>query len=276
LINGNVFFAENSDFPINRTKQIEYSLGGSAVKAEFQAGLFLGTNFNCKNKDFNIKAEASASVDLELFSKKQRAFDADATYGQANGLDLADSAFIKVWGKVLKNIDIPKVTACPDETYPLYHTAPGFSVSYTLWVSIIPMTFQASATLVLDLNLELKACTTDLSLKVDLEPSVSLVVSGSAEINLLVLKAGIDLNGAVNSGIIPEAYVDGTLCTAGLDVSQHSKPMSITLEAYAQWKKCHILWIFDCEWGTQQSKDLLSWSLAEVDKQLWSEKYSLV
>jgi len=276
LINGNVFSAENSDYPINRTKQVEYSLGGSSVRAEFQAGLFLGTNFNCKNKNFNLKAEASASVDVELFSRKQRAVDADATYGQANGLDLADTAFIKVWGKVFKNIDLPRASYCPDDNYPLYHAAPGFSVSYTLWVSIIPMSFQASASLVLDLNLELKACTTDLSLSVNLTPTVSLVVMGSAEINLLVLKAGIDLNGEINSAIIPEAFVDGTLCTAGLDVSQHSEPMSVTLEAYAQWKKCHILWIFDCEWGTQQSKDLLSWSLAESDKQLWSDKYSLV
>lgn len=57
----------DSSFPFSKSWDKSIYLGGTAAGGEFAGELFLGTNFDCKQQDFNYKALAHAHADLKLF-----------------------------------------------------------------------------------------------------------------------------------------------------------------------------------------------------------------
>jgi hypothetical protein len=55
---------------------------------------------------------------------------------------------------------------------------------------------------------------------VELIPKATLSIAGGAEINLLIIRAGVDLTGSFNTQIRPQGYIHGANCSLGIDVRQ--------------------------------------------------------
>lgn len=133
---------------------------------------------------------------------------------------------------------------CKEHTYPIASTTKGLDVSYTLWVSVIPgtfslvypshtsVTFKAGGKLTLTLNWGWQICDSDLSAMVELIPTATLTIYGQAEINLLIIKAGVELSGSFNTALIPQGYIHGSQCKIGLDLKQKTDPMTIDFTRY--------------------------------------------
>ena len=144
-------------FPFNKSVDDSKKLGGSVASITFGANLFAGTNFDCNQPTFNYEACADATADGSLFGVAFQALNAKAIYGKANGVVIGDSMFLEIFGKTIYSHTFP-VLDCNVHTYPIAHASPGFSVSYTVWVSIIPITFSAGADLGLNLQWGWEIC----------------------------------------------------------------------------------------------------------------------
>lgn len=262
------------NFPFNKSIDEHAKLGGSEVSANFNAELFAGTNFDCNEPTFNYEALAEATATLDMMGFSGEAFDAKAIYGKANGAVVGDSITLHVFGKLIYDKPLP-VLDCSLHTYPLAHTAPGFDVSYTVWVSIIPITFSADASLVLDLKWGWEVCDSPLLAEVELIPSGSFVISGNAVIDLLLLKAGLQLSGSINSQLIPQGKIIGNECSIDFDVDWVTTPMSANFNAYYEWKSCKFL-IFDCHWGEHHVDTLWNWSEAPHNDVLFDKTFKII
>jgi len=269
----NAFNIDQSDFPFNKSYTGNIQLGGSVANADFQGELFAGTNFDCNQQYFNYEALAQASCTLNLFSWNKQAILAEAIYGRENGQPLADEIKLTVWGDVVYDQPIPSLD-CQEHTYDLGQTSPGFSVSYTLWVSVIPVTFSAGATLQLDLKWGWQICDSQLLAMIELIPSATLVIDGNAEVDLLIIKAGITLSGQFSSDLIPQGYIHGSQCQIGFDIQWVSDPMEIDLYSYYAWKKCKY-WIFDCHWGQTNQQTWFTWQLPSHDETIYNQSWQI-
>eukprot|EP01156_Anaeramoeba_ignava_P009787 Anaeramoba_ignava/a478206_2950.p1 GENE.a478206_2950~~a478206_2950.p1 ORF type:complete len:831 (-),score=221.74 a478206_2950:143-2635(-) len=264
---------QGSDFPFNKSYDKELKLGGSTISVTFKGELFAGTNFDCNQQYFNYKAYANAEADIDLFGWGDTAFQAQAEYGRENGIVLSDRIFVTVFGKTIYSKNIPYLD-CQEHTYNLAHTSPGFSVSYTLFVSVIPITFYAQATLTLNLDWGWNICDSDLSAMIELIPGAIVTFSGGAEINLFIIKGGVELSGSMNTDIRPQGYIHGSLCTVGFDLRRTSTPFSIQLDAYYAWKECKFL-IFDCHWGKHDEYVFWKWSEPTHNDILYQKEWKI-
>jgi hypothetical protein len=142
-----------------------------------------------------------------MWSYSEQAFLAEIVYGQASNQVtfpiltffspsqiVGDEILVQVFNDVIYHQTLPTID-CQQHTYDIYQTSPAFSISYTLWVAVIPVVFTASADLNLDLSWGYDVCLNQLDAMVELIPTATIVVSGDAVVDLLIIQAGIELDG---------------------------------------------------------------------------------
>ena len=276
---------EESNFPFNKTFNYDAKLGGATVNADFDVELFAGkknnshfltfsgSNFDCKQTDFNYEALASATATIDMWSYSKQAFIAEVVYGQANNQVVGDEVLVQLFDDVIYHQTLPTID-CLQHTYEIYQTSPGFSVSYFIWQMVIPIVFTASADLNFELSWGYDVCVNQLDAMVELVPQADIVISGDAVVDLLIIQAGIELDGSFNTQLNPQLYVHGTECQVGIDVERVSQPMNIDLTAYYAWKDCKY-WIFDCHWGQHNQDTLYSWDYPSVDQVIYNQSWQI-
>jgi len=263
-----------SNFPYNRSWTDSFTLGGSQVNAVFDGLLFAGTNFDCNHPYFNYEVEGLVNATLTFFEWQKEALDAEVLYGKVNGNQVGNEVYLRVWDDVIYNSQLPTVD-CSEHTYPLYHTQQGVSISYTLWVTVIPVTFSASASLTLDLSWGWQICDSKLSAMVELIPQTTITLDADAQTFLLIVIAGIDITGSFEFDLRPQGYIDGSLCTVGFDVKLDTSPSNdIALESWYQWHSCKY-WIFDCHWDTPNTQVWYSWSFPVTDEVVYNKDWKI-
>jgi len=117
-------------------------------------------------------------------------------------------------------------------------------------------------------------CDATLSVQVELIPKAELVLMGQAEIDLLIIKAGVDLSGSFNTRLIPEGVIDGSKCQVEFDVKLINDPMTIDFESYYATEKCKY-WIFDCHWGENHKHTWFEWSLPAHEETLFDQQWKI-
>ncbi|EFC45702.1 lipid transport family protein [Naegleria gruberi] len=267
---------DDSPYPYNRSITKDYNLGGDTVSVDLHGDFFVGTNFDCNHPNFNYdgRIEAYANVDV-LGAKQASIFDAKAAYGKQGAQTVDNTIFLSVFDKVVYQQTLPtQLIDCNLHTYQLYHTSNGFNYEYTVWVSIVPITFSAGATLGLDAEWGWQICDAQLSAMVEVIPSAQITIDGQADIDLLIIKGGIELDASFQAALVPQGYVHGTLCTVGVDVQLQTQPMSANLEAYYAWRDCKF-WIVDCHWKQRNQRTLWSWSLPAQQKTLFNAEWKI-
>lgn len=240
--------------PFNRTGSASATLGGSAIGVTFAASFLVGTNLNCNNPAFAYEATADASATLHLFGESQQALDANFVYGQNGAAPLADDATVSAFGKPVWSQAIPGLQYCKAQSYPIGNVQKGIDLQHTVWVSIVPVTFTASADLGLSLSWQWSICSNDLSASIGITPGSTLTFAGGAEVDLLVLRAGVSLSASFEADVVPEAFVHGTQCQAGVEVELDKKSVTGVFQGYYAWRHCKY-WIFDCKWGEHHQTD---------------------
>jgi len=264
---------EDSQFPFNRSYTGSSTFGGDWLGVTFAADFFVGTNFNCKQPNFNYKVFGDVSATINLLKYQQSALEGQIIYGKADGSVIGSDMWLKVWGKTVYEKQLPTVD-CSEHVFPLYHTAPGFDKTYTVWVSIVPVTFTVGVDVVVDVQWGWSICDAQLSAQVELIPSATLVASASAETDLLIIYAGATLDASFNAVVRPQAYIHGSECNAGVQATLQTQPMNAELKGYYKKQVCK-LWIFDCHWGTTETKQFWSWSLPAQTKTLFNEQLNI-
>jgi len=264
--------SQNVSLPFNRSWTDGYVLGGKQVYAGFLAQAFVGTNFDCQQAYFDYEVYGVGALNVTLFQWSKDAFVAEAVYGKASGQPLADEVSVKVWNQVIYDKPLPPFN-CSNHTFPIAHQQLGLSVTYTLWVSVIPIQFSAGAQLTLNLGVQYDVCDSTLS-AIGLLPTATLSVGGQAELNLLIIKAGVRLTGSFESLLSPEVYVDGSKCSVGLEASLESRPMTINFDGYYAINKCKM-WIWDCHWEQTHVDLWLHWSYPETHEVLVNEHWPI-
>jgi len=181
--------------------------------------------------------------------------------------------FLQVFGQTIFSHNFP-VIDCNMHTYPLAHAAPGFSISYTVWVSIIPITFTASSDLSLNLAWGWEICDSPLLLELEVIPSANLVLGGNAVIDLLILRAGVVLDASFNSALTPQGKVLGSECALDFDIVWTSTPAASSFDAYYEWKHCKYL-IFDCQWGVHHQTQIWGYTEPAHSEVIFNEEYKI-
>eukprot|EP01111_Echinosteliopsis_oligospora_P017875 TRINITY_DN791_c0_g1_i1.p1 TRINITY_DN791_c0_g1~~TRINITY_DN791_c0_g1_i1.p1 ORF type:complete len:719 (+),score=245.36 TRINITY_DN791_c0_g1_i1:43-2199(+) len=264
---------KNNDFPYNKSYEKDVHLGGKLLAADFDVSVFAGTNFNCNQTYFNYEASASSSVTATLFGYSQQAVAASIVYGKDNGQTLSDEITLSVWGKQVYDLQIPSLD-CQSHTYPIGGVSPGFTISHIVWVSVIPVVFSATASLDLQAEWGWSVCDATLSADIYVSPQATIAVDTYTYTDLILLRAGFELQGSLNTVITPELYIHGTQCQIGFDVTEQNQPMDISFESFYQWKHCKVI-IFDCVWGTRDNQTWWSWSLPSNDVVLFDETFQI-
>jgi len=264
---------KDSNFPYNVSWSDDIKLGGSKIGADFAVALFAGTNFDCNHPTFNYEASAIGTVDVSLFGYTGRAVDAGAIYGRVNGAPDPDDIYLKVFGDTIYSKQIPSID-CIGHSYDIAHTSPGFSVSYIIWVSVIPITLSASASLDLDLSWNWKICPDQLTAEIEVIPRGALSIGGDAEIDLLIIKAGIQLDGSFETALPPQLSLDGSLCEITFEVVRQSNPLSLLFQGYFAVKSCRY-WIFDCHWKQESTVNIFQWSLPAQNEVLFQQTWKI-
>jgi len=263
----------NSDFPYNKSYTNSLVVGGDMLSADFGVDAFLGTNFNCNHPTFSYEAFGDASAIINFLDTSVTAFNAEVIYGVKNGVHLADGITCTIFDQVVYNQPIPHVD-CSMHSHALFSENTGFDVSYTLWVSVIPVTFIASVDLSLYVDFKWKVCDTDLSALVEVTPNGVVTASGGAMSDLLVVEGGINLNAVFEMTPTPEAFILGSECTVGFDVLVDYNPMQASVDVWYRTESCY-LWIFDCHWGPYNTDTLWSYSAGEHRVVLINETWKI-
>lgn len=73
---------------------------------------------------------------------------------------------------------------------------------------------------------------------VELIPDGGVVLSGQAEINLLIIRAGLLLSGGFDVSLIPQGYIHGSQCTVGVDIELQTPTFGAQFEGYFAWNHC--------------------------------------
>lgn len=236
---------ETGLYPFNRSFDKSISVGGSQLGADFDLDLFVGTNFNCNHPQFNYQGSAVASATAKFLGDSKSAFLGKAIYGTANGQRLENILYLRVWDDVIYNTPIPTLD-CSAHRYPIAsYSGPGLDVTYTIWVSIIPVTFTAGLNVEMNLDWGWQICDTDLSATVELIPDAKLVASASASSDLIVIEGGISIS--ANFEVIPEpkAFIHGSECEVGVNVEVSYDPMEASIDVWWRRNVCEF-WIYDC------------------------------
>jgi len=249
---------QDSNFPYNKSYDKTWTFGGKSINAQFELDLFLGTNFDCNQQYFNYEGLAEADATINFYSESKSAFEAEAVYGKANGQIVGNELYLRVWDDVIYQQQLP-VVDCNAHTYPILQKSTGFDLSYTVWVSVIPVTFSAGVDLSLDLSWGWQICDSSLYAMVELIPDGALVISGNAEIDLLIIKAGVTLSAQFEATPSPQGYIQGSECEVGVDVDLTIAPMEAEFLGYYAWDHCKY-WIFDCHWGEHNQQVFWSWN----------------
>ncbi len=195
-------------------------------------------------------------------------------YGQNGASPLADVATLTAFGKPVWSQHVPVVSYCRSQSLPIGQVERGLHVSHTVWVSIVPVSFTAAADLKLALSWQWSLCSNDLSASVGVTPSAEVDVSGSTLVDLLVLRAGVDLSGTLAASVVPQVFVAGTACSAGVDAVVSKPGDSGELSGYYQWRKCKWLF-FDCHWEDQHKRDFWTHQGAPSQSTLFNKTFSI-
>ena len=255
------------NLPFNRTGSSSGSIGGKSISLSSTSGYLIGTNLNCNNSNFAYEAEANANATLTLFGASWNAFTGSFVYGKNGGVALADSVSASVFGKSVYNRQLPSYGYCKAETLPLGQITKGVHVAKTFWVSIVPVSFTAAASVELTLDWDWSICSNTLSASVGIEPGTVVTVDGATEVDLLVLRAGVSIDADLAAKLSPEVFIAGTACDAGVKVTETISSVSASLDGFYQFRKCK--WLFwDCKWEKEQEHTFWSHSEAPSTKVL--------
>jgi len=264
---------KQSSFPYNVSWADSIGLGGNAVGADFCVNLFAGTNLDCNHPTFNYEVSAISNVDVHLFDHHTTAIAAGFVYGRVNGSPAQDDIYLRVFGDTIYNRQLPQVY-CYEGHQDIANSFPGYSVDYIVWVSVIPVVFSASVSLDLDLSYNWNVCPDALTASVELVPTGTLIVGGEAEIDLLIVKAGVKLEGSFEASIPPQIQLDGSLCEITFNVNYQSIPLTINFDAYFAVEECKY-WIFDCHWKDESVVNIYSWKHAAYNTNLYSKTWKI-
>ncbi|KAL0227673.1 hypothetical protein RCL1_003816 [Eukaryota sp. TZLM3-RCL] len=264
----------DSLMPFNYSWEVTKAYGGSTAGLDAKVELFAGSNLNCKQPTFNYEALARAQVNVHLFDASHSAAMAEAVYGKVAMKPLADKILVTVWDNVVYTKPLGAYD-CKEYVRDLLQYAPGVSYKWVFFISVIPVEVSVSASLKLDVHWSWSVCDGDLSAIVSVLPEATIVISGRAEINLLVVAAGVELAGSVNSMVIPSAYAKGSLCTVGINARLRTKPMAVDVNAYWKLHTC-FLWFFDCKLKDQHTHNVFHWAMNPVDTILYQKEWKIV
>jgi len=275
LKKSNTFQAKirDSPMPYNQSYNTNWDMGGEVFDLDVTGQLFAGTNFDCNETTFNYEALAEAKGTITLFGDSHDVFLAEAVYGKVNGAPEADELLLTVWDDVIYQEPIPQVD-CALHTYTIFHEAPGFDVSYTLWISIVPISFTASASVDVNLEWGWQICDSSLLAMIELIPTAAPQMFGQAEIDLYIIKAGIELTGSASISVVPQGYIHGSECTIGFDVQQINPPCDVELFSYYAWQSC-TLFFFDCHWGQQDQQVWYNYNYPAQDIVLFEQDWKI-
>jgi len=265
--------ADDSDYPYNRSVSADKMLGGDTVGVSFDAQLFAGTNFDCNHNVFNYKLLAEADASVHLFGHTHGLFDAKFEYGRDNGAALSDAASVTFWEKSVFSKSFSELSDCQEHVQSITQTDPGFSAQHTIHISIVPITFAASADADLKLSWGYELCDAQLLAFAEVIPSVTVRVAGSADLSVIIAKAGVSLSGSVIADVRPQLYLNGSRCVTGFDVLLDAEPLTVGLAGYYQTRSCH--W-FKCTWGDRHDKQFWSYSAPKhTNEQLYQKEFDI-
>jgi len=251
--------ASNSFFPFNKSYDKEVVIGGQLMQVDLDFNAFAGSNFDCNHPYFNYEASAQALCSVDFLGNTTTAFSASAIYGIQNGARLANEILVTAFGKVLYSQALPVPSFdCNTHTSRITSQSTGWSVDYAIWVSVIPVAFTASVDMDLTVDYGWRVCDADLSAMIELVPTGSLQISGSAFSDLLIVEGGINIDADFIITPTPQAFIHGSLCSLGMDVQVTYDPMQASVEVWNRQESCY-LWIFDCQWGPYNTDVLWSY-----------------
>jgi hypothetical protein len=249
---------------------LTYMAGNQSCGIQLTGSVLAGTNQGCKQPTRNLLAGAYLNLDLWILNNKYSMIEAYAEYGYINGGAQRNGVKVSVFGYSLYSKSFPSLP-CTLNTINILNTKKTFAASFTVYVSVLPVTFSVGTTLSLTVTAPYKICLTTWDASISLKPVGTVQLFAAVEASILLAKGGIRLEASVTQTVDPTAYISIGQCRVGIKASSITSPFSAKFLGYVQTRDCSD-W---CNWGKVYDYVFWKWQSNSITKQLFDYYYQV-
>jgi len=232
--------------------------------------MLAGTNKGCQADHRNFMIGAYFNLDVWVLNEKYSMVDAYAEYGYIGGVAQKNGIQFNAFGKNRYSQAFPDMP-CVENTLNVLDIKPSKTFDYTVYVTILPITFSVGVTLGVKVTAPYHACIATSNASVGLMLVGSLSFFASAEASIMLAKGGIRLEAEVDQTLDPNAYLSISQCRIGFKATSTTSPFSAKFLGYVQTRD-YWNWL---EWGEESQYIFWEWQSNGMTKELFNYYYEV-
>eukprot|EP00817_Percolomonadidae_sp_ATCC50343_P006582 CAMPEP_0117423018 /NCGR_PEP_ID=MMETSP0758-20121206/3749_1 /TAXON_ID=63605 /ORGANISM="Percolomonas cosmopolitus, Strain AE-1 (ATCC 50343)" /LENGTH=1116 /DNA_ID=CAMNT_0005206001 /DNA_START=81 /DNA_END=3431 /DNA_ORIENTATION=- len=228
------FVQSNGDFSqFSSSKHFEWEklIGANKIHLYLGVSAYMGTNFDCNGpagRDFRFAVFAKGLARMVAFSKELEIFDAHAFLRQNPHLD--NRGYLRIvratiYDRQILNLDKARNKLCQNYKKNIlnkrFDNMPGYS--FTVMIGPIPVNFGFGFTAGLNIDFDAGYCFNDLTASTGITPAVDAGVRAHAKVSIVILKAGVEVEGLYTYQLTPGAELKGMQCKICINVKSQQR-----------------------------------------------------
>ncbi|KAF0980400.1 hypothetical protein FDP41_013614 [Naegleria fowleri] len=209
-----------------------------------------GANFQCtKESAFDVVFFGRAAAEANIFDSTYPVASAYVELNNRSPNSINNRVYVKLFTTTFVDQPfLPSFSTCNSETKNiLTKTIPSlFKTSYTMAIGPVPITFSLGAGLTYGVDFKYGYCLNSFSASISLEPTVTIDITGSADIGIPLAKASIQLKASSTSRGIPQLSFESCNLCATMKFNQEAASFSAVLYGkVALWEKSWTLYQYN-------------------------------
>ncbi|KAH7821961.1 putative lipid transport family protein [Monocercomonoides exilis] len=251
-------------FELCKSYGLSYWIGNSSCGVELDGSIVTGTNKGCEKESRDLLLGAYANLNLYVLDHKISLLDARAEYSYVDGSVQSNGVDILLFNRSVYNKTFPDLP-CIQKSKVIKPMKKTFSMKYTVYVTILPVTFKVGAQLQFEAEIPYEMCLATWEASVSFIPSVTVSLFADVSASILLARGGIMMSANVSEKIDPTAYLSIGKCQVGVKASSYTTPFSAKFVGHVQIRDCTD-W---CSWGEEKEYVFWKWSSKAVRKELF-------
>ncbi|KAG2391962.1 hypothetical protein C9374_013447 [Naegleria lovaniensis] len=209
-----------------------------------------GANFQCtKESAFDVVFFGRAAAEANIFDSTYPVASAYVELNNRSPSSINNRVYVKIFTTTFVDKPfLPSFSTCNSETKNILTKAiPSlFKTSYTMAIGPVPITFSIGAGLTYGVDFKYGYCLNSFSASTSLEPTVTIDITGSADIGIPLAKASIQLRASSTSRGIPELSFESCNLCARMKFNQEAASFTALLHGkVALWEKSWNLYQYN-------------------------------
>ncbi|KAH7823568.1 putative lipid transport family protein [Monocercomonoides exilis] len=253
-----------------KSYELSYWVGNKSCGLELTGSVVAGTNKGCKKSTRNMLLGAYASLNLYVLNCKLSLADAYAEYGYVNGASQRNAVDISLFSHSIYHKPFPELP-CFEKSFRIVNASKSFTAKYTVYVSVLPVTFQVGVKLSFEATAPYRICLQTWDASISLVPKATVDLFADVSASILLARGGIKLSAKMTEKLDPTAYLSIGQCRVGIKATSYTDPLTAQFMGHVQVRDCSD-W---CNWGPDHTYVFWKWSAPTIKKKLFDFYYQV-